>query len=66
VQPKGANSMAASGLSCRKHLFGTGWAISLLRCMNGLRKQSSGHVGPPFWAVKLFSRSVGVIIGQEP
>ena len=66
MQPKSANSMAASELSCRKPFVGTGWAISLLRCMNGLRKQSSGHVGPLFWAVKLFSRSVGVIIGQEP
>ena len=27
---KVASSMAASGLSCRKPLFGTGWAISLL------------------------------------
>jgi len=26
---------------------------------NGLGKLSSGHVGPPFLAVKLFSRSLG-------
>ena len=32
---------------------------------NGLRKWSSGHVRPPFLAVKLFSCSVGVTIGQE-
>ena len=44
VHPKGVNSMAASGLGCRKALVGTGWAISLL-CMNGLRKQTSGLVG---------------------
>ena len=44
-------------------LVGTGWAIFLLLCMNGLRKWSSGHVGP---AVKLFSQSVGVTIGQDP
>ena len=44
MHPKGANSMAASGLDCRKALVGTGWAISLL-CMNGLRKQTSGLVG---------------------
>jgi len=31
----------------------------LLMCTNGLRKRSSGHVGPPFLAVRLFSRSVG-------
>ena len=36
VHPKGANSMAASGLGCRKALVGTGWAISLLLCMNWL------------------------------
>ena len=43
-------------------LVGTGWAIFL----NGLRKWSSGHVGPPFLAVKLFSQSIGVTIGQDP
>jgi len=37
VHPKGANSMAASGLGCRKPLVGTGWAISLLLYMNMLR-----------------------------
>ena len=43
VHLKCANSMAGSGLSCRKHLVSTGWATSLLLCMNKLRKQSSGH-----------------------
>ena len=33
---------------------------------NGLRKPSSGHIGPPFLAVKLFSCSVRATIGQEP
>jgi len=42
-----------------------GWAISLLLRMNGLRKKCSGHIGPPFLAVKLFSLSVGATIGQE-
>jgi len=32
----------------------------------GFRKWSSGHVGPPFRAVKLFSRSGGATIDQEP
>ena len=36
VHPKGANSMAASGISCRKALVSTGWAISLLLCKNGV------------------------------
>ena len=62
----GAKSMAASGLGCRKPLVGTGWAISLLLCTNGLRRWSSRHVGPPFLAVKPFSCSVGAAIGQEP
>ena len=34
-------SMAASGLGHEKLLVGAGWAISLLLCTNGLRKQSS-------------------------
>ena len=54
VHLKGAKSMAASGLGCRKPLVGTGWAISLLLCTNGLRKLFSGHAGPPFPAVKHF------------
>ena len=43
--------MAASGLGLEKLLVGAGWAISLLLCTNGLRKQSSRLVGPPFLAV---------------
>jgi len=39
-----ANSMVASGLGCRKALVGTGWAISLLLCMNWLRQQPSGPI----------------------
>ena len=57
VHPQSANSMADSGLSCKKHMVGTGWAISLLLCTSGPRKWSSGHVGSPFLAVKLFSGS---------
>jgi len=30
-----------------------------------LENSSSGYVGPPFLAVKLFSHSVGATIGQE-
>jgi len=44
VSTLGPGNMAASGLSCRKPLVSTGWAISLLLCTNGLRKRSSGHV----------------------
>jgi len=48
VHPKGANSMAVSGLSCRKALVGTGKAISVLFGINGLRNKPSYLVGPPF------------------
>jgi len=54
-----------TGLSCRKPLIGTGRAISLHLSTNGLRKRSSGHVEPSSLAVKLFSYTVGVTIGQE-
>ena len=59
-------SMAASGLGLEKLLVGAGWVISLLLCANGLRKQSTRPVGPPFLAVKRFSRSRRVIVGREP
>ena len=45
---KGANSMAVSGLACRKALVGTGRAISILFGINGLRNKPSYLVGPPF------------------
>ena len=53
---KGANSMVAFGLGCRKALAGTEWAISLLLCINRLRKQSSGLtcMGSPFLTMPLF------------
>ena len=54
MHPKGTNIMAESGLSFRKTLVGTGWAISPLLCTNRLRKQPSWLVGPCFLAVKLF------------
>ena len=54
MHPKGANIMAASGLGCRrKALVGTGWAISLLLCMYGIRKHTFGLVGPPFLTMSL-------------
>ena len=48
VHPKGANSMAASGLVFRSDLVGTGRAISILFGINGVRNQRSHLVGPPF------------------
>jgi len=50
--------VVASGLGCRNVVDGTGWAISLVLCTNGLRKESSGHTGFPFLAAKLFSQSL--------
>jgi len=61
MHPKGANSMAASGLSCRKP-----WAIFLLLCMNRLRNQPCGPVGPPFLTMMLFSQSAKMVTGLEP
>ena len=46
------NSVAVSGLSFRKALFGTGWAVSFLLCTIGLRKQSF-YLGPSFLALKV-------------
>ena len=48
VHLKGANSMAMSGLSCKKALVGTARAISVLFGINGLSNKPSYLVGPPF------------------
>ena len=50
VHLKGANSMAVSGLSFRNTLVGSGWAISVLQCTNGLRNSPLAS----FPAEKLF------------
>jgi len=48
VYPKGANSMAASGLVFGNDLVGTGRAVSIFFGINGVRNQRSHLVGPPF------------------
>ena len=48
VHPKGANSMATSGLISRSNLVGTRRAISILFGINGVRNQRSHLVGHPF------------------
>ena len=58
-------SMAAFGLDLEKLLVGAGWAVSLLLCTNGPRKRSSRLVGPPFPAVKCFSRSRRAMVGRD-
>jgi len=47
---KDLNSMSVPGLSFENTLVGTGWICSVLLGINGLRKQSSHLVGPPFQA----------------
>jgi len=48
LHPKGANSMALSGLVFRSDLVGTRRAISILFGINGVRNQQPHLVGPPF------------------
>ena len=60
MHPKGANSMAVSGLVLRSDLVGTGRAISVLFSMNGVRNKRSHLVGPPFPEFKTrFSAKAG-------
>jgi len=59
---KSEDSMAASGLGCRKALLATGWANSLLHT-NGPRKQPSGLVECTFLTTKLLSQSAQAVIG---
>ena len=60
MHPKGANSMAVSGLVLRSDLVGTGRAISVLFGMNGVRNKRSHLVGPPFPEFKArFSATAG-------
>jgi len=63
--PKGADSMAASGLGCRKALVGTGWAISLLLCMNQL-KNSFLACGASISDPDTSFQSSQAVIGREP
>ena len=60
VHPKGANSMAASGLVLRSNLVGTGRAISILFRINEVRNKRSHLVGPQFPDFKVhFSATAG-------
>ena len=65
VSTMGWDSIAASGLSYRRSLNGIRWAISLLLCTNGIRKQFSGHVEPSFLTMKLFPWAGGVTTGKS-
>ena len=46
VHPKGANSIAVSGLVSRSNLVSTGRDISVLFSVNGVRNKQSHLVGP--------------------
>ena len=60
VYPKGANSMAVSGLILRSDLVGTGRTISILFGINGVGNKQSHLVGPPFPEFKAhFSATAG-------
>ena len=60
MHPKGANSMAASGLVLRIDLVGTGRAISILFGINGVRNKRSHLIGSPFSEFKAcFSATAG-------
>ena len=60
MYPKGANSMAVSGLVFRSDLVGTGRAISILFGINGVRNMRSHLVGLPFPELKAhFSATAG-------
>ena len=60
MHPKGANSMAVSGLVLSSDLVGTGRAISINFGINGVRNKRSHLVGPPFPEFKAgFSATAG-------
>ncbi len=54
VHPKGENGVVQPWTGRGKPLLGAGWAVSLVFCMNGHRKQSCHLVGPPFQAPTAF------------
>ena len=65
MHPKGANNMAASGLTSRSDLVGTGRAISVLFGLNGVRNKRSHLVGPPFPVFKAHFQQLQVGISRE-
>ena len=57
MQPKGADSMAVSGLHLENALVGSEWATAVFLCTNGLRKQSSCPAWCPSLTGKHLSQS---------
>ena len=69
MHPKGANSMAVTGLVSRNDLVGIGRAISVLFGINAVTKQAISTcmcIGPPFPAFKAhFSATAGWHLSRE-
>ena len=63
MHPKGADGMAVSGLRFENALVGSEWAIAVLLCTNGLRKQSSYPARHPFPVGKHLSQSGRAVAG---
>jgi len=63
VHPKGADSMAVSGLRFEYALVGSEWATAVLLCTNELRKQSSCPARCPFPMGKHLSQSGRAVAG---
>jgi len=63
VHPKGADSMAVSGLHFEYALVGSEWTTAVLLCTNRLRKQSSCPAECPFLVGKHLSQSGRVLAG---
>ena len=63
MHPKGAESMAVSGLRFENALVGSEWATAVLLCTNGLRKQSSCLAQRPFPTGKHLSQSGRAVAG---
>ena len=63
VHPKGADSMAVSGLRFENALVDSDRATAVLLCTNGLKKQSSCPARRPFPTGKHLSRSGRAVAG---
>jgi len=62
AHPKGADSMAVSGLSVRNTLVDSGWSTAVLLCMNTLRKLPSHPTRRPFLGGGAFSQSIASLL----
>jgi len=63
VYPKGADSMAVSGLRFGNALVGSEWVTAVLLGTNGLRKQFSCPARHPFPTGKHLSQSGRAVAG---